>query len=91
MNWIVGPMYCIRPSVVIDRRRAPAANSNSGTAVTGPSAMIHRFVSASVAGKLPSPRYAASASTPSASGASSIVSSVSPSSAPSTATLRISP
>ena len=90
-NWIVGPMYCMRPSVVIDKRRAAAANSSSGTAVTGPRAMIHRFVGRSAAGKLPVPWLAARPITASAIGASSIVSSVSPSSAPSTATLRSNP
>ena len=44
---MVGPMYCSRPSVASDSRRAPAPNSSSGTAVTGPAAISQPISAAS--------------------------------------------
>jgi len=77
--------------VLSGMRRAPAANSSSGIAVIGPMPINKALMTLLSAGKLLLPCQAANASRPKAAGASSIVSSVKPSSAPNAAVLRISP
>ena len=50
---MVGVMYCSTPMVDSGMRRAPAENSSSGTAVTGPLSANSSQVCASCAGRVP--------------------------------------
>ena len=84
-------MYCRMPSVAMGIRRAPAANSNKGTAVMGPATSSHATVAVSPCTSAPCPCDDHMASAATATGASIMVSSASPSSAPSVATLRNRP
>ena len=87
-----GVMYCKKPMVDSGTRRAPAANSSSGMAVTGPLSRKNSQVCASCAGHwLPGPLGPAHSRATTARGARSMVSSDMPSSAPSVAVLRIRP
>jgi hypothetical protein len=90
-NWIVGLRYWSRPSVVSESFLAASAKSSKGAVVAGPRPTSQTLVANVGAGKLVAlpPHHHAIAQT--AAGARIIVSSVSPSSAPSVATLRSRP
>jgi len=77
---MVGERYCRKPSVVRRRRRAPAANITSGSAVSGPVNIKRPSRVGEAEGKAPVPSSAQSAINTAATGNSRTVSTVRPSS-----------
>ncbi len=84
-------MYCRKPSVESGSRRAAPVNQSSGIAVRGPASRSSRSVSRPRCRNTARPLDSAQASQATANGKSSIVSIVSPTSAPTGTSLRRRP
>ncbi len=90
-SWMLGPMYWITPTVASLSRRAPAANSSKGTAVTTPAPISKLVCTAPPWPKALCPCHSNQTSANAASGVIRKVSSASPSSEANGAFLRSRP